>query len=936
MCTFSLAKRTCEGVKVLIYKLLLFRYISWQEKFILIYIFRSCRYFISIFSCTFVPTDTSVSKIRMLVVHEKIKMKRLLFLILTVLCGFVEMHAIKYNVYVRNADGKPLKGVEVYSFLNRSRAEAAYREALKLDGRFYEMEEAALKKYTFQEKQKTDERGYCIIECIPDGSVVIDADDLRYVDTEYVYDFSLFHVSSCQKSEFDYTLEIVLQGKKTKKAKKSDGKIIHERDFKGTEEYTGGITDMELVEKRATPSMPIGGEGVGRRHGRNKILITKVLDVDGDYARDDARFVAFPFIVFEETKDSVTYMPPSVIDGEDYHRSMNRRMSFDSSRDKLDEFRYDHSLKLQNHNSERFLYSEWARIVKGTKYHIPGILWFEDYNGVYHRDSLLFSDGKEQEPMRFLDWSDARQLAPIDRDEYFRQGRLDAFHDDASFKLNFDQGKSTLNLNDSMTVAQRDSMLQWLGGYDEGQILKIEVRGYSSPEGSEGLNRTLSRSRSATIKALLQSRLPNVRIETVFDDNDNIVPWETVADVMTAEMEDTVARMYAARIREIVADKNGFDAKYRAVRANAELYDYLSKHVLERVRNVDIRANIIVQKVLSKEEIIERYEHDPGFRLKMEDYQYYVMMCHLADNERWDELYDVSKRAYDKCEKMYNVPRQFRVPGLKDSLGQDRLSYVTSTIPYPLAGYYYAVSTLRKGMSDVNILKPYLDDGKVNRMQHMNGFPFIVAQVLMYCQREEFDGANELIKKYNLRSRPELKGLIMFVRCLDGQYMGQENRDVREYVMSTSEMNKAVILAALGEYSEALQILYGDDVPENDAKIEYLKAICHFNMLDGRMRTLDRDGFSSSAVYNEDEEDSTDESKTGKNTSAWAAPMLNALRLDNSNVKYLETDGYFNDAYRQMIMYFWIRLQAGVPMAKVAAEYDALVAQMRKRNSQGK
>lgn len=860
------------------------------------------------------------------------KMKRYLFLMLVVLCAFVEVHAIKYNVYVRNIDGKPLKGVEVYSFLNSSRAEAAYKEALKLDGRFYQMEDV-LKKYTFQEKQKTDGRGFCIIECLPDGSVVVDADDL--MDSEYVYDFSLFHVASCQKGESDYTLEIVLQGKKKEK-KQSNDTIVHKAGFLGTEYYTGGTKVLDGVEKRATPSMPIGGEGVGRRHGRNKILVTKVLDVDGEYARNDARFVAFPFIVFEETKDSVTYMPPSVIDGEDYHRSMNRRMSFCLSRDKLDEFRYDHSLKLENHSSERFLYSEWAHIVKGTKYHIPGILWFEDYNGVYHRDSLLFSDGKEQEPMRFLDWSDARQLAPIDRNQYFRQGRLDAFHDDASFKLNFDQGKSTLNLNDSVTVTQRDSMLQWLGSYDEGQILKIEVRGYSSPEGSESLNRTLSRSRSATIKTLLQSRLPNVRIETVFDDNDNIVPWETVADVMTAEMEDSVARMYAARIREIVADKNGFDAKYRAVRANAELYDYLSKHVLERVRNVDIRANIIVQKVLSREEIIERYESDPAFRLKMEDYQYYVMMCHLADNERWDELYDVSKRAYDKCEKIYGVQRQFRIPGLKDSLGQDVLRYVESAIPYPLAGYYYAVSTLRKGMSDVNILKPYLDDGNVNRMQHMNGFPFIVAQVLMYCQREEFDGANELIKKYNLRSRPELQGLIMFVRCLDGQYMGQENQDVREYVMSTSAMNKAVILAALGKYNEALQILYGNDVPENDAKVEYLKAICHFNMLDGRMRTLDRDGFSSSAVYNEDEEDSQDESKVGKNTSTWAAPMLNALRLDNANVKYLETDGYFNNAYRQMIMYFWTRLQAGVPIAKVAAEYDALVAQMRKQKSQGK
>lgn len=191
------------------------------------------------------------------------------------------------------------------------------------------------------------------------------------------------------------------------------------------------------------------------------------------------------------------------------------------------------------------------------------------------------------------------RLYPMDK---ITAGRLESFVEDATFKLRFDSGRSTLDLNDSVTIAQRDSMLQWLGSYDAGQILKIEVRAYSSPEGSERLNRTLSRSRAATIQSMLQSHLPNVRIETVFDGNDNIVPWEAVADIMSTEMEDTVAYVYAAEIREIVADKTGFDAKYRAIRANAELYDYLNKNVLERVRNVDIRVNITGQNVISKDE----------------------------------------------------------------------------------------------------------------------------------------------------------------------------------------------------------------------------------------------------------------------------------------------------------------------------------------------
>lgn len=426
---------------------------------------------------------------------------------------------------------------------------------------------------------------------------------------------------------------------------------------------------------------------------------------------------------------------------------------------------------------------------------------------------------------------------------------------------------------------------------------------------------------------MLQAEFPDVRIETSFDAADNIVSWERVADVMTDEMDDSLAHTYASRLRELIAGKGSMDARYRAVRADAALHDYLCKHVLDRVRMVEVSANIIVQKVLSREEIIERYEHDPAFRTRMEPYQYYVMMCHLADNERWNELYEVSRRAYEGYPRERNARVQVAT---RDTLGRDVLHFVDRAIPYPLAGYYYAVATQKKNKPDLSILRPFLDDGGLEhaagRSAFMNEEAFVVAQVLMYCRREDFDGANSLIRKYGLMARPELKGLIMFVRCLDGQYL--DDPEVREYVMSTSAMNRAVMYAAMQMYREALIILYGDDVPRDDAKVEYLKAICHFNLLDWRLKSYGCDGYSSSAVY--DPDGGQDADATAWNTSAWAAPMLNALRLDSDNLKYLENDGYFNDAYRQMIFYSHTRLQAGVPLAKVAAEYDALVARMRK------
>ena len=60
-----------------------------------------------------------------------------------------------------------------------------------------------------------------------------------------------------------------------------------------------------------------------------------------------------------------------------------------------------------------------------------------------------------------------------------------------------------------------------------------------------------------------------------------------------------------------------------------------------------------------------------------------------------------------------------------------------------------------------------------------------------------------------------------------------------------------------------------------------------------------------------------------------ALPMLNAFSLNEDNVRYLESDGYFNDAYRQMLFYFWERKKSGIPMEQIVREYDALIKQMR-------
>lgn len=823
---------------------------------------------------------------------------------------------MQYTIRVKDPKGAPLNNVKVFTFPIVSKGKAAYEE-----GKANEYSNFNKTKHDMIAEGVTDADGVCNISASYHGAIILDGGDC----TQGVYHFSFYIIEKVQKDEYDYEVNLVLTGNDVKN---DDGPVVIQiKNGQGHTEFARGGKSIDISEVPVAGNLtpPRGGAGV-KRHGKFSILVEKDLTLDGEHARSDARFVVFPKVIFEDFKDSVGYMPPVCVDGERYQESMVRRMGFDERRDKLHAYQFDSSVKMTSHQGEMIFYCKEARILKGTKYRIPAVLWYEDYNGIYHEDSLLFMDGKEEEPMRFLNWEDARrQLVGIDTTSYRQTASYAAEPNNASFGIEFEPNKVELNLRDSSTVKQRDDMFRWVGGYANAvgkQLTKIEVRAYSSPEGTEKRNRELAKSRAHSIKSLLLSKFPTIdaqRVVLCFDSLDNIVSWDEVADTMLM-MEDTIAHVYAKEIKSLINGHAKLDDQYKAIRAKAELYNYVRLNVLKRVRRVEIKCFVIEQRILPPKEIIERFETDSLFRLTMKPYQYYTILCYLSDNERWDDLYDVAKRAYHEMEKKRFMKHYSSNPDAPDA----HIVFKEEFVPYGLAGYYYAISSMRKGLVDTQILKPYLDDGKVDNRPVINTMPFIVAQVLMYCQDEDFEKANNLIKKYNLMSYPNLNGLIMFVKCLAGQYYGDENHDVREYVMSTSEMNKAVMLTAIGRYGEALSILYSNKIPQQtDAKVEYLKAICHFSK-DKKLK--DRMYFSGANVYDS-------ESNDGISTTMWAAPMLKAFELDESNVKYIENDGYFNDAYRQMVLYFWKRMQEGVNMDKIVLEYDALVKKMNTTDS---
>ena len=797
------------------------------------------------------------------------------FLLISILFILAEVQAQTFNVFIKDKAGNPIKGVMVYSFLKKSDAKAAFAQASAKDsyGAFDKQ------KYKPLDEQKTGSDGLVVILATLEGAVILDGLD---VTGNVIFDVKLFNVSDYVKDISNPTITLVYTGKEEEDKKQKD--------------FEKEATDLKEVPVTAMMHMDAAGGGVPR-FAKNYIYITQDLDIFGEHARANARFVASPTIVFEEYKDSVVQMPPMVIDS------------------------------LEHNQSKRVTYKQLAKIEKGTKYHISCILRYEDNNGVYHRDSILFTYGKECEPMRFLNWVDACKFSALDTTlaAFKRRGTASSVLVSKNVKLAFEMGRQHLNMNDSITREQHESLINYLNGYYSNKnayIKSITVRAYSSPEGNESRNRELSRARANHIRQLLLDRFSNVSIQVEFDDFDNVVPWEVVADSMTMT-GDSVARKYADQLRGIVAQHVGTDAQYRAIRAHADLYDYIDKNVLDKVRITSVEADIVEQTVLNKAQIVQKYYNEPDFLDMILPYQCYELLCYFAAEEDWEEMYTVAKKIYELHSKEHRVRKQMLKPGTKNLLTQ-----VDMMVPYPLAAYYYALACMRKGEVNTEILKPYLDDGRVSvkgldrhDKMAMNLPAFIVAQVLMYCQDGAFEEANALIMKYNLVNDPEFRGLIMFVLCLGGHY--ENNPEVHQYVMSSSSMNKAVIQVAMENYDDALSTLYYEkDIPQDDAKVEYLKAICLFKNQSDSITRFDAENLPASSLYVDGDDNTI--------PSAWAVPMLNAIKLDETNLEYLKKDGYFNNAYCQMIVYAWERMKAGVSLESISKEYAALVAGMKK------
>ncbi len=722
---------------------------------------------------------------------------------------------------------------------------------------------------------------------------------------------------------------------------------------------------LKTIVSRGRQKIKGDNQGTLRAYG-NKVVLRGQVRVDSVYARDDARFVAVPRLV-ELNGDGpgrdkvVNYLEPMVFDGKDYEKTQYRRMGYDLENDRLNDYKINRNQRIIRteayHNGfkgqeaaymqtgENYLFTyqvTFGPIDRTKKYNARLHRWYEDYNKVYRSEpDYLLWDGNLQDPMLFLDWSSARSFLELDPQPYRKEELSELSRTNKSVKLDFETGKVTLNRRDSLTQAELSSLQEMLHNWytdPTADVRDVYVKGYASPEGRYSVNKELAADRTQTLTNILREQRGANEVKAWHHDSE-VVGWDVVADSLEQRIGTPEALNIAREIREITVSVKDRDRQSRLIQA-APYYEYLRDNVLGMLRHVDITINYIAIRILTPAEIFEKYRNDSpkGYRqgIGVKNYEYYHLMNRLYELGRWDELYTMAKAAYKNLDVVGEQATRARRRVNPDATSEDDKYYIEEDRnnpyrrPYSLAAYYLSLCKLRKGEVDTLLLADYLDEHRQRIEKDPNlgqGYgiwndpAFVVNHILMHCyarnfSRAEYYALNWLPEDPNDPHYETYRNLAMFVSCLNGH---DNDPQVQEYIKSTSPMNHAVIAASQDTeagYREALEVL--DDATQvdyKDPKVHYLKAICRFRL--NPFKSYEHPAYPSYNIYDRDGDEDF-----GRRD--FAAPMLEALRLNPDYMKQLEVDGYFNDAYRRMVKYFWHRLQQGADLDTIADEYDAL------------
>lgn len=531
--------------------------------------------------------------------------------------------------------------------------------------------------------------------------------------------------------------------------------------------------------------------------------------------KTNARMIVQPILIDGVTKDTLRYLKPTVMDGQEYRVTQLRRMNYNADNDPLNRWLSPDTL------TSAAQIVNWADTIylenPSKNYQVKGIIQLEDYNLPYFKKEYFLASSRLRRPLRFLEYSMEPYM--LDPEQYRERAKREKRNTAGNMSLNFMVGKAQLAADDEEGRRQIDSVKSVLLDIIHGegsQLKEFHITGTASPDGPYAGNMNLAKKRMEYALNQIVSVLPkNVRDRVYMTTTATVAPWTAVAELLEADSLTVEAKA----IRDIVSNNPGTpDRQWGKIRA-LPYYRSLIVNYLPRLRSVRYQYGYEIFRELTPEEILERYRNDEDYRSGRKIfalYEYWHLFQLVKEPVELEKLY---KRAYDE-------------------------SIEANGRPWILAANSLAASYIASGVADTTILRNFIDlqTPVVNyHLMRMNGNGYeivnpeavVANQMIMYVMTNNFRKAGQLTNILPDNDRNRL--VRAYALCLGGYYKGgntpdqrRRAREVFETVSESSPLNKVVLCLAMNTKTydslaeEAMSALPGDS-----ALTDYLWAVIY-------------------------------------------------------------------------------------------------------------
>ena len=539
-----------------------------------------------------------------------------------------------------------------------------------------------------------------------------------------------------------------------------------------------------------------------------------------EYTTKHSRLIFQPAALDIESKDTVQYLEPVVLEGFQYHNNQIRRKSYDYNRnDSLHPFyRYNPVLSTQPVKVDWEI--TYPKPDPDKSYKWVGTLSLEDYTHVYYKE-LKEGTSNNRKPWKMLDLNTAK----VDMDlgpRFFEQVRARLQEVPRELQLYFIVARDELT-PDTINRQTLDMLVRELRSYGR-SLVSFTIQGGASPEGGYQFNKDLAARRARRVLNIVGSQINTANLIIKAP---RVFTWDDVADSLLAHGQKSEAdelRKYGQ-----AGDKAGLG---RMMISNP-----LVQRIMENQRKIRSTYTIRRNKILDPVETVWTYYNDPRYAENGPE---------VFSN---GDYYNLLKQIKDSAEVRKLVFRAYRQ------------NMVRKTAKYsPFAAYIanrVACYMLDADSVDLGVLSPFVDmqagievsrpiafDNSYNYT--VNYKEIVANQALMYLRKRKMGEAAFLANKLPDTGKfHELKMIIDLQTLFFKQNKTAEEEEraqkALDYVMQTNPVNRAVLSTELAPelgytYKQVEPLI--DSLPDNLAKKWYLKGVITANDPDMENATM--------------------------------------------------------------------------------------------------